>query len=288
MKVPLRFGAFISCVAATGALTPAGLVAQPISAKYSPPSQSTPLGTTFVDFDALAPKVTPAGLSRAVWDAPTATLDKFEVHVTTLRPGMASHPPHHHPWEEMLLIRDGEFDVSINGHKTRASAGALVFFASHDVHNLTNVGDKAGTYYVINFCTDLVQSAPDEPAATRAVAGKLPSSVIDCANIPPVPSKTGSRRSVVDTPTLTFLRLESHITTLNPGQSTAVDMRDNGDEFFIVTAGAIEARVNGVTCRMKAESCFYIAPNEGRTFRNAGSSPASYHVFKIVSAKSPQ
>ena len=271
---------------AAAALSAAAAMAQPNSVKYAPPSQSTPIGTTFVDFDSLTPKITPVGLARAVWDAPTPTLEKFEVHITTLRPGMPSHAPHHHPWEEMLLVKEGDLNVSINGQIHHAGPGALIIFASHDVHNVT-AGDKPTTYYVINFYTDLVHTVPDKPAAEQAVPGKLPSSVIDCDSLPATPTPTGSRRSVVDSPTLTFQRLESHITTLNAGQSTAINMRDSGDEFFVVKSGTIEAKVNGVACRLTAGSFFYFAPNDGRTFKNIGTTPASYQVIKVVSDKSP-
>jgi len=260
----------------------------PVSVKYSPPSHSNVLDTTFVDWDSMAVRTTPVGQARAVFDNPTPVLDKFEVHITTLRPGMFSHAVHHHPWEEMLLIKDGDVEVSINGQKHRASPGYLIFFASHDPHNLQNVGATPATYYVINFVTDLVHSAVDKPAAEQAVAGKLPSSVIDCNSLPGAPTKTGSRVNVVDSPTLTFTRLAIHITTLNVGQSTATDMVDAGDEFFVLKSGLLEASVNGVTCRLKEGSVFYCAPNDKRTFRNIGTTPAVYQVFKVVSDKSPK
>jgi quercetin dioxygenase-like cupin family protein len=241
-----------------------------------------------VDWDALAVRTTANGEQRAVFDNPTGTLEKFEVHVSTLNPGMMSHPPHEHPWEEMLLIKDGEVDVSINGVKHHAGPGALVFFASHDVHNAQNNGDKPATYYVINFVTDLVHTVADKPAAEQAVAGMLASSVIDCNSAPATATATGSRASVVDSPTLTFARFESHITTLNVGASTAADIMDPGDELFIVKAGAIEARINGVAARINAGSFFYCAPNDKRTFRNIGAGPAVYQVIKVMSDKSPK
>jgi quercetin dioxygenase-like cupin family protein len=260
----------------------------PIKVSYSPPSHMTPLGTTFVDWDSLVPRYTPVGLSRAVFDNPTPTLPKLEVHITTLRPGMLSHAVHHHAWEEMLLIKEGDVEVSINGQKHRAGPGYLIFFASHDPHNLKNVGDTEATYYVINFVSNLVHSVPDQPAAEQAVAGKLASSVIDCGSLSATPTPTGSRTSVLDSPTLTFQRLSVHITTLNAGQSTRVDMVDPGDEIFVVKTGVLEATVNGVTSRMKDGSLFYCAPNDKRTFRNIGSTPASYQVFKVVSENSPK
>src|SRR5437868_1981048 len=43
---------------------------------FSPPTQSTPLGTTFVDWDTLPVRATAAGESRAIFDNPTPTLEK--------------------------------------------------------------------------------------------------------------------------------------------------------------------------------------------------------------------
>ena len=268
--------------------TAGAAAAGPISVKYGPPAHPDVLGTTFVDWDALNVRTTANGEQRAVFDNPTATLPKFEVHISTLNPGMMSHPPHHHPWEEILLIKDGEVQVTINGVKHSAGPGALIFFASHDVHNALNAGDKPATYYVINFVTDRAIAAPDKPAAEQAVAGMLPSSVIDCDSVPATPTATGSRASVVDSPTLTFARLESHITTLNVGASTQMDMMDPGDEIFIVKSGAVEARVNGVAARINAGSFFYCAPNDKRTLRNIGATPAIYQVIKVMSERSPK
>jgi quercetin dioxygenase-like cupin family protein len=258
----------------------------PVSVPYSPPTHKNVLGTTFVDWDSLAARYTPVGQVRSVFDNPTPTLEKLEVHITTLRPGMFSHAVHHHPWEEMLLIREGDVLVSINGVKHKAGPGCLIFFASHDPHNLQNVGTTPATYYVINFVTDLVHTVPDKPAAEQAVPGKLPSSVIDCNSLPATATKTGARTDVVNSPTLTFLSLQSHITTLNAGQSTAIDMIDPGDELFVVKSGLLEASVNGVASRLKDGSLFYCAPNDKRTFRNIGTAPAVYQVIKVVSDSS--
>jgi XRE family transcriptional regulator, regulator of sulfur utilization len=257
--------------------------------KYGPPGQAEVLGTTFVDWDAMAVRTTANGQLRVAFDNPTATLPKLDVHVTTLNPGMASHPVHDHAWEEMILVKDGDFDVSINGVKHHAGPGYLVFFASHDVHNMVNSGSTPATYYVINFVTDKALTVPDKPAAEQAVPGMLPSSVIDCESIPSAPTPMGTMRaSVIDSPSLTFLQVESHISTLAVGKSTQADIVDPGDELFIVKSGTMEAHVNGIAARISAGSFFYCAPNDKRTFRNIGSVPLVYQVFKAMSDKSPK
>ena len=105
------------------------MAAQSMSVKYAPPAQSAMLGTTFVPWDSLAARTTNVGEMRAVFDNPTPTLEKFEVHITTLNPGMSSHPVHNHAWEEMLLIKEGDVEVSINGQMHRA--GPVTRFSSH-------------------------------------------------------------------------------------------------------------------------------------------------------------
>jgi XRE family transcriptional regulator, regulator of sulfur utilization len=259
---------------------------QPTSVAYAPPARSVPLGSTVVAWDSLRFRASPVGLYCAVFDEPTPTLEKIEVHVTTLNPGMASHTPHHHPWEEMLLVKEGSLEMSINGKKEPAGPGFLVFLASHDVHNITNVGDKPATYYVINFVTAAVHTVRDQPASEWAPPGMLSSRVVDCDSIPDPPK--GGHREVLDSPTLTFLRLESHISTLKPGASTTPRNRDPGDELFVVKSGEVEATLNGIASRVGPGSFFYVAPNDERTMRNLGTGPCSYQVFKVVSDRSPQ
>jgi uncharacterized cupin superfamily protein len=229
---------------------------------------------------------------RSVFDNPTVAMDKLEVHITTLNPGKESHPVHRHSWEEMLLVKEGDFEVSINGVKQHAGPGSLVFFAANDPHNAKNVGTRPATYYVINFVTDLSHAADApksvQPAAGKAFPAKLPSSVIDCNAQPSTPTATGSRVVCVNSPTLTFLALESHITTLNPGQQTAPNIIDSNDELVVIKSGQLEIIVNGVASRMNAGSLLYWAPNDKRTLRNIGTTPASYQVIRVTSAKSPK
>jgi quercetin dioxygenase-like cupin family protein len=259
-----------------------------VVSNYGPPKNQEVLVSTFVDWDSLTSNATAMGQVRPVFDNPTVAMDKLEVHITTLNPGMESHPVHRHSWEEMLLVKEGDFEVSINGRKQHAGPGALVFFAANDPHNAKNVGKTPATYYVINFVTDLSHATDAKSAAEQAAPGKLASSVIDCNSQPSTPNPAGSRVVCVNSPTLTFLALESHITTLNVGQSSAPNIIDSNDEIVVIKSGQVEITVNGVASRMSAGSLLYWAPNDKRTLRNIGSTPASYQVIRVTSAKSPK
>jgi quercetin dioxygenase-like cupin family protein len=253
----------------------------------SAPTDTQPLRSTLVAWDSLNLNETPVGLYSAIFNAPTATLEKLELHVTTLRPGMATHAPHHHPWEEIFLIKAGVVDISINGEKRRGGPGALIFIAPHDVHNLTNVGETAATYYVITYTTASVHTVRSDPAASWEPATLLHSSLIDCDAVPPVPTATGSRRGIVDSPTATLVRLESHITTLNVGDATPPDLRGPADELVIMRSGTVDATANGASSRLGPGSLAFIASGDPHAFRNAGTVEASYQVIKLVSDRTP-
>ena len=51
--------------------------APPVAVKYSPPTDSTILQTTFVAWDSLTVRFTPVGQNRFVWNNPTPTLEKI-------------------------------------------------------------------------------------------------------------------------------------------------------------------------------------------------------------------
>lgn len=47
---------------------------------------------------------------------------KFESHVTTLQGGRAPHAPHRHPDEEIVIVKDGAMEVTVNGQAQQAAA----------------------------------------------------------------------------------------------------------------------------------------------------------------------
>lgn len=113
------------------------------------------LGSAVFEWTKLEAKPTKTGERRAVVDSPTTTLANFECHVTTLRAGVAAQAAHRHPDEEIILVKEGVLDVTINGVTTRAGAGSILFCGSNDEHGMRNAGDTTASYYVIRVVTDI-------------------------------------------------------------------------------------------------------------------------------------
>lgn len=71
-----------------------------------------------------------------------------ELHETELPPGQLPHPPHHHVHEEVILIREGTLEVTIDGHSTILGPGSVAFVASNQQHGWRNAGKDTARYFL--------------------------------------------------------------------------------------------------------------------------------------------
>ena len=86
---------------------------------------------------------------RSLLDTTTRTLDRLEVHQTSLPPGGSPHPPHRHAHEELMLVEHGTLEVTQESVVRRAGPGSMIFQASNELHGLKNVGADTAVYWVI-------------------------------------------------------------------------------------------------------------------------------------------
>jgi heat shock protein HslJ/mannose-6-phosphate isomerase-like protein (cupin superfamily) len=116
-------------------------------------SAAEPLTSAVFDWAALKAVPIPNGERRAVLDGPTATVDLLHVHVTTLGAGKASGAPVRHLQEEVLIVKDGDVEVSLDGTTQKVGPGSILFFAAGAVTALRNAGTTPATYYVVYYKT---------------------------------------------------------------------------------------------------------------------------------------
>ena len=91
------------------------------------------------------------GAVRQVMRTPTPTLDELEIHISTLAPGKSPHAPHQHEHEELLIVKEGTLETFQSGATRRVGPGGIIFQASNELHNVTNVGTSPATYFVIGW-----------------------------------------------------------------------------------------------------------------------------------------
>jgi len=245
-------------------------------------------GSHVLTWDSFVAQPTSVGERRDVVNLPTATIERFESHISTLKPGLASHPPHRHAQEEFIILKAGTVEVSINGQTWRVGPGSMFFFASNDLHNLRNVGSTPATYFVFNLTTAATHTAPAAPAAESAAPDKLKSQVFDWAKLEVKPTSVGQRREIVNSPTVTCTNFEAHVTTLNPGQAPHAPHHHPDEELVVVKEGTVEATINGVARQGGPGAIFFYGSNDVHGMKNVGTTPATYHVIRIVTAATPK
>ena len=123
-------------------------------------SETRVMKSTAVDWSAMEAKQTKYGMSRKVFQAPTPTLDELECHITTLNPGESPHAAHHHPDEELILVKEGTVESTLNGVSRQVGPGSVIFQASDEMHGLRNVGQTPATYFVVKWKTPGKQTPP--------------------------------------------------------------------------------------------------------------------------------
>lgn len=247
---------------------------------------SPKIGSTVFHFEKLAVKPTGVGERRDVSNNPTATVEVFECHISTLNPANASHPPHTHPQEELIVLRDGSLDVHINGKDTRVGPGSLFFFASNVPHAVQNHGDKPATYFVFNFATAKTRALRNQPAVPQE-AGKLWAHIFPWESLQEESTKVGSRRAITDSPTATLENFEAHVTTLKGGEAPHAPHRHPDEEIVLVREGQLDVTIEGKTERAGPGSIIFVSSGDLHGWKNAGDTAASYYVFRLKTEKTP-
>jgi XRE family transcriptional regulator, regulator of sulfur utilization len=114
-------------------------------------SDKTLMSSSIFDWNTIEVRQTKIGSTRKFFQAPTQTLDELECHVTTLNPGESPHPPHQHPDEELIIIKEGTVESLVNGQMKRVGPGSVIFQASNQLHSIRNVGQTPAVYHVIKW-----------------------------------------------------------------------------------------------------------------------------------------
>jgi XRE family transcriptional regulator, regulator of sulfur utilization len=73
----------------------------------------------------------------------------FEMHETSLSPGIETHAPHKHEHEEIVIVFQGTVETWLEGKTETAETGSVIYFASNQMHSVRNTGSGPCRYYVI-------------------------------------------------------------------------------------------------------------------------------------------
>lgn len=88
--------------------------------------------------------------SRPVFHGVTSRGQKLVMHITELAPGEAPHPPERQPHDEVIVIREGTLEATMNGKVVRLGPGSVIFSAYNELNGWRNVGTTPAQYYVLS------------------------------------------------------------------------------------------------------------------------------------------
>lgn len=109
-------------------------------------------GTSFaMDWNEMVFKPHDKGGVRQLFDRKTVMLNRFDIHITTLNPGLKSHDPHTHVNEEIILMIDGMGEMQLGNKKEKITNGGAAWVESLIPHNITNIGKRPATYFAIQW-----------------------------------------------------------------------------------------------------------------------------------------
>jgi mannose-6-phosphate isomerase-like protein (cupin superfamily) len=108
-------------------------------------------GALLINYDSLPYTETASKGTRKFFERPTAMCDNFEMHTTTLKQKGPSHAPHQHVDSEIILVIEGETEMTIDGKQYTAGPGDLYIVESGKMHGISNPSEKQCSYYAFRF-----------------------------------------------------------------------------------------------------------------------------------------
>src|SRR5260370_19919043 len=110
-------------------------------------AQENAMPSAVYPFEKLPVRAPNGAQVRDVLKGKLATGESLEGHETTLPPGGAPHPPHHHMHTEMWLIREGTVELTVEEKSMQMGPGSVGFVHSNEEHSIKNVSTQPATSY---------------------------------------------------------------------------------------------------------------------------------------------
>lgn len=83
---------------------------------------------------------------RVYFDGSTGQLRSLTVGSLALKAGMAPHPPHQHPEEEIMLVTEGAGSILIETETHPVGPGSMMYCSGGRLHGI-NAGPQGLTFY---------------------------------------------------------------------------------------------------------------------------------------------
>jgi mannose-6-phosphate isomerase-like protein (cupin superfamily) len=108
-------------------------------------------GALLLNYDSLAYTEKNNKGTRKYFDRPTAMCDNYEMHITYLKQKGPSHEAHRHIDTEIILVIDGDAEMTIDGKNYSGGPGDLFLAESGKLHQVGNASEKPCSYFAFKW-----------------------------------------------------------------------------------------------------------------------------------------
>ena len=205
---------------------------------------------------------------RQVLEGKTFALDHFEIHISTLEPGKAPHPPHTHAdQEELMIVKEGQVKITIAGQSKILGPGSIAFAMPGDEHGIENAGKTQATYYILKY------------------KGKLPmdaggSFMVDWNDLKTNNTGKGYRRDFFNKATSQLAQFEMHTTALNKDSVSHAPHTHLQEEIILIIRGNVTMHIDGKLYPASAGDLVFLSSGIPHALMNTGKEQCEYFAFQ--------
>lgn len=210
----------------------------------------------------------------------TASMKRFNIHVSVLSPGRIPHPLHEHREEELLVLLSGKAnivtlaDTHHAAAETRIAPESVVYHPAGLKHTIQAVGHEPATYLVFKW----------EGGSGQMREATLPLSAFPSARAPEEPDPRSPRQflrtTILDYPTRYLRKLHCHVSTLRPGGGYPPHS-DAYDVAILTLSGTVET----LGRRIGPGCVVFYASGKPHGMRNPDTVPSRYLVIEFHGGK---
>ncbi|HMK18345.1 MAG TPA: cupin domain-containing protein [Chitinophagaceae bacterium] len=210
---------------------------------------------------------------RQVLEGKTFALEYFEIHASTLEPGKAPHPPHTHAdQEELIIVKEGQVKITINGQSKIVGPGSIAFAIPGDEHGIENAGKTQATYYILKYIGKL----PNIERGKQAGG----SFMLDWNELKTSNTGKGYRRDFFNRATSQLKQFEMHTTALNADSVSHAPHTHVQEEIVLILRGNVEMYIDGKLYKGAAGDLYFLSANVPHALKNVGKEQCEYFAFQ--------
>lgn len=212
--------------------------------------------------------------TRKVLEGSALDLSNLEIHTSTIGPGVVNHPPRsYNDLEELILIKEGNIQVTINDKANILGPGSIVFIVAGDEQSFKNISDKPVTYYVLTF-------KGRNPVNIQRGKNGGGSFVKDWKDIVVKKTDKGESRQIFDRPSSMFERFDMHATNLNAGMRSHPAHTHRAEEIILMIKGNVQMQIGESFYDAASGDVIFLEANVPHALKNAGSEQCSYFAIQ--------